>query len=335
MTTTTKRPDGELKPCPFCGSEAVISVSRDGDVCNVRCSKWEPGYCLGAGPNTYSELTAIAAWNARTPDPYRDAIDEALIVRHLGVAKGDAKAELEIVLAWEVSVALDPLVSSSAQALIDQGRSESPAPQAEASEHAPWSEDEEDAERLLACASRRKKYGDENCECDEDGSCVECEYDMQDVLKKRYAPLKHTTTPAPQPPVEGLREAFKEALRSKRDELISRGITDMTEGEITNEFADVLLAALASPSLTARVVDDDDPAADAKWQAGLDFAMEQFCHVLRVDPKDVNWDAATEELEGDVRSVTGHILRAKYGEDFDPKSPAPATLIEQSDSEKT
>ncbi len=80
------------------------------------------------------------------------------------------------------------------------------APQAKGGEPAPWSEDEEDAERLLACASRRKKYGDENCECDEDGSCVECEYDMQDVLKKRYAPLKHIATPAPQPPVEGLRE---------------------------------------------------------------------------------------------------------------------------------
>ncbi len=64
----------------------------------------------------------------------------------------------------------------------------------------------------------------------------------------------------------------------------------------------------------------DDPTSDERWQAGLDYAMEQFCHVLRVDPKDVTWDAATEELEGDVRAVIGNILRAKYGEDFDPKT---------------
>ncbi len=31
----------------------------------------------------------------------------------------------------------------------------------------------------------------------------------------------------------------------------------------------------------------DDPTSDERWQAGLDYAMEQFCHVLRVDPKDV------------------------------------------------
>ena len=139
---------------------------------------------------------------------------------------------------------------------------ESPAPQAEASEHAPWSEDEEDAERLLACASRRKKYGDENCECDEDGSCVECEYDMQDVLKKRYAPLKHTTTPAPQPPVEGLRDFVLSASFASRSaddsdtifcEIYTPGYPPQKKGAFGFYVNDLraILAALASPSLTA------------------------------------------------------------------------------------
>ncbi len=150
---------------------------------------------------------------------------------------------------------------------------ESPAPQAEASEHAPWSEDEEDAERLLACASRRKKYGDENCECDEDGSCVECEYDMQDVLKKRYAPLKHTTTPAPQPPVEGLREALREAID------VFEGMND---DEINEELLPRLKAALASPSLTAV-----EQSGEAAMREALTFYADPFAWKAKHDPDDV------------------------------------------------
>ena len=52
---------------------------------------------------------------------YRDAIDEALVVRHLGIAKDDPRKELNDILSWEVAVALDPRVSSAAQALIDSG----------------------------------------------------------------------------------------------------------------------------------------------------------------------------------------------------------------------
>ena len=42
---------------------------------------------------------------------YREAIDEALVVRHLGIAKGNARDELSQILSWEVAVALDPRVS--------------------------------------------------------------------------------------------------------------------------------------------------------------------------------------------------------------------------------
>lgn len=69
---------------------------------------------------------------------------------------------------------------SAAQTTADAGRYPSEGT-------APWTEDEEDAERLLACEKRRKKYGEESCDCDHDGACVECEYDMQDVMKRRYA----------------------------------------------------------------------------------------------------------------------------------------------------
>jgi hypothetical protein len=61
-----------------------------------------------------------------TPDAYRDVIDEALVVRHIGVASGDAKADLNKLLDWEVGVALDPAVSEKARDLIEQGRKSTP-----------------------------------------------------------------------------------------------------------------------------------------------------------------------------------------------------------------
>lgn len=71
----------------------------------------------------------------------------------------------------------------------------------------------------------------------------------------------------------------------------------------------------------------DDPSNDERWNAGLDYGMVCFCKVLGVDPKKVNWDAATEELEGDVCAVIGNILREKYGEDFDPRYAHPETPV--------
>ncbi|WP_426418180.1 hypothetical protein [Bradyrhizobium genosp. A] len=62
----------------------------------------------------------------------------------------------------------------------------------------------------------------------------------------------------------------------------------------------------------------EDPGADARWNAGLDFAMVRFCQYLGVDPSNVHWDAATETLDGDVSAVIGNILRAKFGEDWAP-----------------
>jgi hypothetical protein len=52
---------------------------------------------------------------------YQNAIDEALVVRHLGIAKGSPRDELNQILSWEVAVALDPRVSEAAQDLINQG----------------------------------------------------------------------------------------------------------------------------------------------------------------------------------------------------------------------
>jgi hypothetical protein len=72
----------------------------------------------------------------------------------------------------------------------------------------------------------------------------------------------------------------------------------------------------------------DDPASDDRWNAGLDFAMEQLCSFLGVDPKSVVWDAATETVDGDVQSVMGNIFRQRYGEDWSPRDASKARIAE-------
>lgn len=72
----------------------------------------------------------------------------------------------------------------------------------------------------------------------------------------------------------------------------------------------------------------DDPTSDERWNAGCDFAMTQLCKALDVDPAAVNWDAATETVDGDVQSVIWNILRARMGEDWDPDAPpAPSVAV--------
>lgn len=75
---------------------------------------------------------------------------------------------------------------------------------------------------------------------------------------------------------------------------------------------------LAQQAIDQTVAEEwqDDPAADERWNAGVNFAMKQLCAVLGVDPQSVSWDAATETLDGDIQAVQLNILRAKFGEDF-------------------
>ena len=53
----------------------------------------------------------------------RDALDDALICTHLGTVDSfpTAQAALAALIDWHVQVALDPEVSSDAQALVDRG----------------------------------------------------------------------------------------------------------------------------------------------------------------------------------------------------------------------
>ncbi|KMO18869.1 hypothetical protein [Methylobacterium indicum] len=52
------------------------------------------------------------------------------------------------------------------------------------------------------------------------------------------------------------------------------------------------------------------------WDEGITYGLQRLCAVLGVDPSKVSWDAATETVEGDVRSVIGNILCAWAGDDW-------------------
>lgn len=129
----------------------------------------------------------------------------------------------------------------------------------------------------------------------------------------------------PQNRLHGIAAELLEALR---------GVVEIA-GRKTDEFDRAFAAiaaveaplALTPPSRpTGETGGDDwkdDPSADERWNAGLDFGLTQLCAWLDIDTSDVVWDAATETVDGDVQAVIGNILRKKFGDDFDFKTVVP------------
>lgn len=87
--------------------------------------------------------------------------------------------------------------------------------------------------------------------------------------------------------------------------------------DICEKAADIIDRLAVAAPVAGEADWRDDPSADERWQAGLDFGMLQLCAALAVDPKSVTWDAATETLDGDVNAVISNILRARFGDDAD------------------
>jgi len=82
---------GGLLPCPFCGGSAHLS--RADETVNVRCDGWNPGECLGAGPNCYTEAEAVAGWNRRAAPVATRSIDMVLYCPACGTQHIDAPDE--------------------------------------------------------------------------------------------------------------------------------------------------------------------------------------------------------------------------------------------------
>lgn len=120
-----------------------------------------------------------------------------------------------------------------------------------------------------------------------------------------------------------MNDKLREALERIRPipERILRGIPVRDLSETLAEV-DAALAAAPQPA-----PEDDwrkDPSADDRWSAGCDYAMTALCKLLRINTDDVTWDAATEELEGDVLAVLGNILTVRFGDDWRRAEPQPA-----------
>lgn len=103
---------------------------------------------------------------------------------------------------------------------------------------------------------------------------------------------------------------------------ICQNVAISSAWRLVSDYEQQVRAALQPSSAGSEEDWQDDPASDERWNAGLDFAMEHLCKVLGVNPREVNWDAATETLDGDVMAVIGNVLRAKFGEDWGPNDPA-------------
>ena len=61
--------DNELLPCPFCGGEAMPTLTAAGGIewGHVECVERD---CGAVGPTPPTTAEAIAAWNRRTPEKH-------------------------------------------------------------------------------------------------------------------------------------------------------------------------------------------------------------------------------------------------------------------------
>jgi hypothetical protein len=61
--------DKQLKPCPFCGGEAIV-VKVQKDIYAVGCTEENicPGYVWKLAPIYYGKACAIEYWNRRLDD---------------------------------------------------------------------------------------------------------------------------------------------------------------------------------------------------------------------------------------------------------------------------
>lgn len=101
--------------------------------------------------------TAIAAERER--NPWRMAIDDALVTAHLGVATDDPYDDLNLLLDWHHDIWLDPAVSSDAQALIDRGAAASEAELSTLRQHLAEAVRERDALRSVVQSALNNNGG--------------------------------------------------------------------------------------------------------------------------------------------------------------------------------
>ena len=114
-------------------SKSLLEPQSAKEVANEQ--SWDTGLWFVATTASEAHLQAAlqrlaSAVEGTHPDPWKDAIDAELVCLHLGTVDSFPTADqaLEALIDWHVQVALDPEVSSAAQAMVDRGATQ---PQAE------------------------------------------------------------------------------------------------------------------------------------------------------------------------------------------------------------
>jgi len=57
---TTPAFSTDAMPCPFCGDDAVITITDETNSRAAYCTT-----CFATGPSSHSEAAAVASWNQR------------------------------------------------------------------------------------------------------------------------------------------------------------------------------------------------------------------------------------------------------------------------------
>ncbi len=126
-------------------------------------------------------------------------------------------------------------------------------------------------------------------------------------------------------------KATEEAAEHGNDFETARAVTKCATYSSVEAFLKSAAEADHIARVTACLIPADQSAIDAAkteaWDEGCDTAMIALCTVVGADPAKVNWDAATETVEGDVASVIGNILTAGLGELWNDQQSAIDALV--------
>lgn len=116
-----------LKACPFCGDTDTRVFGESAPEWWVTCMG-----CRASSPCRTTRPQAIAGWNRRAAlaqrteqrtDPWRQAVDEALIAHALDCTGpgDDPKEKVKELIEWAVTIATDPRVAEQAGAAEPKG----------------------------------------------------------------------------------------------------------------------------------------------------------------------------------------------------------------------
>jgi len=124
----------ELKPCPFCGGEAVLETIRPGgtgssgmetprpftkckagcvEMRPIKCDDWGWGKKNGWPSSQEAKAEAIAAWNTRQPD----AVPGDLVERLLAFEGSDSLGNGDFAVCPEAAAAINSLTAERDAAL--------------------------------------------------------------------------------------------------------------------------------------------------------------------------------------------------------------------------